>query len=320
MKASIYLMMVPALAGAAWGAVQKVETAYWKATYTGAGQLSVQQNAWPKIEPVMDASSNFTHWLLAAVPTNLPTYGVSDAGYVVFWVLNGDAKGRLMITAKQSSKPALQYFSVICSNSNMKGISIVLPSGSTFGTGVPLSVPTWSPFGASLSDFPMILCDGDAGAVSFNCDLWGTLVYAKSIKTVRLKNAYLSSLVTGAPLRRQTVVAGTVTNRNVLIFGGGKIATIVAKRLLATCITVGAPLLDGYMDDMPGVYALNPPGGAIGSFTAQELRGLGTYDGSRWLTSGRYIPNMNVMILSTGIERQHIKRIITEHTSVYLND
>jgi len=166
----------------------------------------------------------------------------------------------------------------------------------------------------------MVICDGDVETISFNCDLWGTFLYAKSIKTLRLKNTYLSYVLTGAPARRDMVVAGSVTNNNVFIFSGGSIGSIIAKHIIATPITVGAPLLNGYMDEMPGVYTLNPPGGPIDSLTADELRGVGMYDEGRWRTSDRYIPNVNTMVISTGVRRLHVKRIITQNTSVYIHN
>ncbi|NLF40742.1 hypothetical protein GX586_14965 [bacterium] len=323
MNTTPWCALIATMAGVACGAgAQRAETPYWKITYKGAGQLVVQQNVMPRIEPMVDAASNFTHWLFQSVPTNLPAYGVSDAGHALIWVLNGDAKGRLKITPNRAQHAgAVQYFSIICSNSDMKSISVRLSAGSMFGTGVPLAGPTWSPFGGGVTEFGMIVCDGDAGTISFNCDLWGTLVYANSIRTLRLKNAYLSCVLTGMPTRREPVlVAGSVTNQNVLMFTGGAIDTIVARRIIATPITVGAPLLNGYMDEMPGVYTLHPPGGAIGSLTAKELRGMGIYGDGRWMTTEQFIPNPNTMILSTSVERQHVKRIVTENTSVYIHD
>jgi len=321
MKTIQLCIAMAVMAGTAWGAAaQHGATPYWQATYKGAGQLVVQSGALAQVSPLFDAASNFVQWSFAAVPTNIPVFGTTDAGYAVIWVLNGDAKGSLTIKPVSAQHPAAQYFFVICSNSHMKSISVKLDAGSVFGTGVPLAGPTWSPFASSASQFGMVICDGDAETMSFNCDLYGTLLYAKSIKTLRLKNTYLSCVLTGTPSRRDTVVAGTVTNDNVLIFSGGSIGSIVAKRITATSITVGAPLLNGYMDEMPGVYTLNPPGGPIGSLTAEELRGAGSYEDGRWETSSRYIPNLNTMILSTGVGRLHVKRIITQNTSVYIHD
>ncbi|MCX7002375.1 MAG: hypothetical protein NTV22_03775 [bacterium] len=322
MKTIAWCSIIAAVAGTAWGAsVQRAETPYWQATYKGAGQLIVQSGVLPKVDPIFDSASNFVHWSFTPVPTNTPVYGTTDAGYALIWVLNGDAKGSLLITPNtRQHAAAVQYFYVICSNSNMKNISIRLNAGSTFGTGVPLAGPTWSPFTGSASQYGMIICDGDADTISFNCDLYGTLLFAKSIKTLRLKNTYLSYVLTGTPVRRDIVVAGTVTNNNVFIFSGGSIGSIVAKRMIATPITVGAPLLNGYMDEMAGVYTLNPPGGPIGSLTADEIRGVGMYEDGRWRTSNRYIPNLNTMILSTGVGRLHVKRIITQNTSVYIHN
>jgi hypothetical protein len=323
MKAAYGLVIVLALTGVAWGAgTQTITTPSWRISYRGAGQLSVQQSALLRIEPEVDGSLNFTHWLLAGVPTNLLVYGVADPGHIVIWLVNGDAKGILLIKPNPTAAPpAVQYFSLVCSNSRMKRIAVKLDANTVFGTGVPLAGPTWSPFAGALARFGMMFCDGDVETMSFNCDLWGTVLYAKSIKNLRLRNTYLSCILAGTPTHRAPViVAGSVTNNDVLVFGGGRIGSIVARRIVATPIVVGSTLLDGNMDEMPGVYAVHAPGGPIGVLKADELRGIGMYSSGRWKTTANILPNPNTMVLSSGIGRLRVRRVVTANTSVYIRE
>jgi len=323
---SIFICLCVALlfcSNAIGGSGQKLETPYWQFSYRGNGEIRIQHNAVFQPGTITDSSSNIVGWSFETEPpTNMTAYGVSDNLPFILWIHNSDEKASLTIKSNTRERPvSAQHFCIIGSNSSLRRLKINVNRNATFGTRVPLGGPTWNPL--LDSDYiPFIFLDGSLGLISFNCDLWGTIVYAHSIGTLTCKDMYFSAIYAGLPDRViPEFVAGSVTNRNVLVFKDGSIGRLKAGRILGVPITVGSALVEGRMDQAALIYA-DPalaPQGPIGLLKANELCGLGKYeDGYWWMTDSPQL-NMNTLILSSSIDRYRVKRIRTEGTSVYVH-
>jgi hypothetical protein len=321
---SAVLCMIILYSSAVYGGkAQKLETPYWQFTYRGNGEIRIQQNAVFQPGTLVDASSNVVGWsYITYEATNLTAYGVTDNLPFILWVLNSDDKSSLTVKSNTRERPvSAQHFSIICSNASLRRIKINVSRNAMFGNRTPLGGPTWNPIVGN-DYIPFIFVDGDLGLLSFNCDLWGTILYAHTIGMLRCRDMYFSAVYAGIPDREIPVfVAGSVTNHNVLVFKNGEIGVLKAGRLINVPVSVGTGLVNGFMDEASIIYS-DPaitPKGPIGLLKAVELCGFGSYDDGRWEMTNEPFANMNTLILSSAIERLRVKRICTRGTSVYIH-
>lgn len=319
-----FLCMVVCYSSAVHGGkVQKLETPYWQFSYRGNGEIRIQQNAVFQPGTLIDASSNIVGWtFITYEATNLAAYGVTDNLPFILWVLNSDEKSSLTVKSNTRERPvSAQHFSIICSNASLRRLKINVSRNAMFGNRTPLGGPTWNPV-VDNDYVPLIFVDGELGLLSFNCDLWGTILYAHSIGTLKCRDMYFSAIYAGIPDREIPVfTTGSVTNHDVLVFKNGSIGTLKAGRLINVPVAVGSGLVNGYMDEASVIYT-DPdiaPKGPIGLLKAVELCGFGSYEHGRWTMSNEPFANMNTLILSSAIDRFRVKRICTEGTSVYIH-
>jgi hypothetical protein len=315
---AVFVAALP-LAGAK---AQKAETPYWSVTYRGAGQLMLQQNAEAQLDIAVDpVSSNVTHINYTTFPaTNINLYGVSDNPPFIIWVLNGDAKGALLVKPnKRQRRVSAQHFSIICSNSNMQRIVVKLDRNSLFGDKLPLGAHTWNPV-AQADMRAWVFADGDVGKMLFNCSLWGTMLYARSIGLLKFDDAQFSVLIAGTFDKMLPIVpTGSMTNDNVMVLKDGEITRLLARRIINTPIVVGAPLLHLYMDEAQAVFAQPQlrPTGTIGLLKAVEIGAYGERENQRWMLNSQNLPSKSGAVLAD-VAKLRVKRVCTEGTSVFI--
>ena len=305
------------------GKTQKLETPYWQVIYRGNGQARIQSNARFAPEPVLDGSSNITGWSYLTNPTTFSVYGVSDNKPFVLWIENDDGKGILVVKANKKSRDvAAQYFSIVCSNSSLKKIIVKASKNSFLEKSKPIGGIIWNDINWD-SFLPSVFADGDVGSISFNCDLFKTLIYAKNIGKLKFKNALFSLIVVGEADRMGfEIPTGSITNSEVIFFKSGTIDKLTARRIFNTPILAGAAFPAFYMSEATAVFSTPElsPKGSIGLFKAIEICAWGEKNNDRWFVDHEMnLLSDSSIVLASEIKKFKVKRICTENTSVYIH-
>ena len=304
---------------------QKLATPYWQFIYKGNGQISLQENSLFKPDFNVDnLTSNINGWLFNTLSTNIMT-GFVDIPPVILWVLNDDGKGKLVVKSNtKQNKISAQLFSIVCSNSGLKKISIKVNKYSLTCFSKPLSGLVKNLFFRNFIFPQSIFADGNIDSISINSDLYATLIYAKNLGVVKFKNATFTGIFTGEPVKiEDNIIAGTTTNNNVIFFGSGNIDKIIANRLENTAISAGGTFLSCKMEEANSVFSIPAysPKGTIGLIKARELAGWGERndDDQKWYVSKEMIYNRTGLILASKINKFKIKTLVKEGTSVYIH-
>jgi len=303
----------------------KLSTPYWQFIYKGNGTAFIQENVLFRPDFILEpVSSNINGWAFNTYATNLPVLGIADIPPVILWILNDDGNGKLLVKSNtKQNKISAQLFSVVCSNSSLKKISVKVNKKSLVYGSKPLSGLVKDLFLGEYVFSQCIFADGNIGSININSDIYGTLLYAKNFNTIKLKNATYTSIFAGTPTKiKDGVVTGSTTNNNVVFMSSGSIGKIIAKRLENTVVAVGTALISCPMDEADDFYssAELQPTGTIGLVKAKELAGWGIkndYD-NKWYLSKELILNRNGLILASEIKKLKIKTLTTENTSVYI--
>ncbi len=302
---------------------EKLSTPYWEFVYKGNGQIKIQNNAVLNIESVIDISSNITGFAFEGIAATNSSYGVDDNSHFILWIENDDGKGKLLAKPNKKNKAvAVQNFTIVGSNSSLKKITVKIGNNNFLDENKPISGIISNPYFGH-SGFPSaVFVDGDIGTLNFNCDLFGSLIYAENIGTLKFKNSELASIMVGPPDKYiHDVVIGSVTNLELMTFKAGTIGKLIANRIISTIISTGGALPNCLMDDAASAFAtpLLAPKGSIGSLKAKEIGAWGDYEEEKWWLSDKFFLNKISVVLSSEIKKFKVKNITTENTSVYIH-
>ncbi len=302
---------------------EKLSTPYWEFVYKGNGQIKIQNNAVLNIESVIDVSSNITGFIFDGIAATNSTYGVDDNSHFILWIENDDGKGKLLAKPNKKNKTvAIQNFTIVASNSSLKKITVKVGNNNFIDENKSIGGVISDPFFGSASFPSAIFVDGDIGTLNLNCDLFGSLIYAENIGTLKFKNSDFASIMVGSPDKFiHGVVIGSVTNNNLMTFKAGTIGKLIANRIMNTIISTGGALPNCLMDDAPSAFAtpLLAPKGSIGSLKAKEIGAWGDYEEEKWWLSDKFFLNKISVVLSSEIKKFNVKNITTENTSVYIH-
>ncbi|GEM_PF-1626409 len=303
--------------------VQKLSTPFWQFFYKGNGQFRIQNNSLLVIDNIVDGSSNITGLALSTINTNIPNYGVEDNSPFVVWIENDNGKGRLLVKPNKKIKTvAAQSFTIVGSNSSLKKITVKVDKNALLEKSKPIGGIVANPF-KSKGIFPSaVFVEGDIGALKFNCDLFGALIYAENINLLKFKNSEFASIIVGAPDKfLYDVPTGSTTNSELMAFKSGTIGKLIANRILSTIIITGGALPNCYMNEASSVFAspILAPKGNIGLLKAKEIGAWGEFEDGFWFMEDRLFVNQCSVILSSEIKKFKVKKICTQNTSVYIH-
>ncbi len=303
--------------------VQKLSTPFWQFFYKGNGQARIQNNSLLSISNIVDASSNITSFALSAVNTNIPNYGIEDNSPFVVWIENDDGKGRLLAKPNKKIKTvAAQSFTIVGSNSSLKKITVKVDKNALLEKSKPIGGIVANPFESNGAFPAAVFVQGDIGSLKFNCDLFGSLIYAENINLLKFKNSEFASIIVGTPDKfLYDVPTGSTTNSELMAFKSGTIGKLIANRILNTIIITGGALPNCYMNEASSVFAspILAPKGSVGLLKAKEISAWGIYEDGMWFMEDSLFANRSSVILSSEIKKFKVKTITTENTSVYIH-